>query len=119
MEYVCAQSTCNYTFNILISTISVPGAVSIATILDLCQIRLTWEPPEGPHNTITVYEVSYRLVAQPENVTRENTTDLNRRLTVSGLEPGTEVTFTMTAYSRGGAGEEVTVTVSTLTHPRE
>ena len=80
---------------------------------------ISWEPPEGPLNIITVYEVSHRLVAEPENVTRENTTDLTRRLTVSGLEPGTEVTFTVRAYSRGGAGEEVTVTVSTLTRPRE
>ena len=96
-----------------------PGTVVISAIPDFFQILLTWEPPEGPPNTITVYEVSHRLVVQPENVTRENTTDLTRRLTVSGLEPGTEVTFTVRAYSQGGAGEEVTVTVSTLTRPRE
>ena len=96
-----------------------PGSVIISAISDFFLILLTWEPPEGPANTIFVYEVSHRLVTQPDNVTRENTTDLNRRLTVSGLEPGTEVIFTVRAYSRGGAGEEVTVTVSTLTRPRE
>ena len=105
--------------NIIISIISVPGVVSISTILDFFEILLTWEPPEGPLKDITAYEVSHRLVNQQEDVTRENTTDLTRRLTVSGLEPGTEVTFTVRAYSRGGAGEEVTVTVSTLTRPRE
>ena len=103
--------------SVLFHTVASP--VVISAIPDFFQILLTWEPPEGPHNTITVYEVSHRLVAQPEKVTRENTTDLTRRLTVSGLEPGTEVTFTVRAYSRGGAGVDVTVTVSTLTHPRE
>ena len=91
----------------------------VSTIPDFFKIILTWNPPTGPANVITAYEVSHRLVTQPEIVTRENTTDLTRRLTVSGLELGTEVTFTVRAYSRGGAGEEVTVTVSTLTHPRE
>ena len=91
----------------------------ITAIPNFFHILLTWEPPEGPPNTITVYEVSHRLVAQPKNVTRENTTDLTRRLTVSGLESDTKVTFTVRAYSRGGAGEEVTVTVSTLARPRE
>ena len=97
----------------------VAGSVIITAIPDFFLILLTWEPPKGPRSDITAYEVSHRLVAQPENVTRENTTDLTRRLTVSGLEPGTQVTFTVRAYSRGGAGEEVTVTVSTLTRPRE
>ena len=91
----------------------------ISAISDIFLILLTWEPPQGPPNAITVFAVSYWPPAQPENVTQENTTDLTRRLTVSGLEPGTEVTFTVRAYSRGGAGEEVTVTVSTLTRPRE
>ena len=97
----------------------VAGSVIISAIPNFFLILLTWQPPEGPPNAITEYEVSHRLVAQPENITRENTTDLTRRLIVSRLEPGTEVTFTVRAYSRGGAGEEVTVTVSTLTRPRE
>ena len=101
------------------SSIPVISRLNISAIPDFSLILLTWEPPKGPRSDITAYEVSHRLVAQPENVTRENTTDLTRRLTVSGLEPGTEVTFTVRAYSRGGAGEEVTVTVSTLTRPRE
>ena len=91
----------------------------VLAIPDFFLILLTWEPPEKVANVITAYEVSHRLVTQPENVTRENTTDLTRRVTVSGLEPGTEVTFTVRAYSRWGAGEEVTVTVSTLIRPRE
>ena len=106
---------CNFLSSIPV--ISPPGPVIISAIQDFFLILLTWEPPQGPPNTIFVYEVSHRLVAQPENVTRENTTELTRRLTVSGLEPGTEVTFTVRAYSQGLAGEEVTVTVSTLTRP--
>ena len=59
---------------------------------------------------IIAYEVSYHPTADPQSVTRVNTSDLATNLTVSGLQPGTELTFTVRAYTRVGAGDSSTVT---------
>ena len=59
---------------------------------------------------IIAYEVSYHPTAAPQNVTRVNTSDLATSLTVSGLQPGTGLTFTVRAYTRVGAGDSNTVT---------
>ena len=80
---------------------------------------ITWEKPERPNGVIIAYEVSYYPTADPQSVTRVNTTDLATSLTVRGLQPGTELTFTVRAYSRVGAGETVTATESTLIKPRK
>ena len=68
-----------------------------------------------PNGVIIAYEVSYWPTADPENVTILNTTDLATTLTVSGLQPETQYTFTVRAYTRVGAGEISTRTRTTLT----
>ena len=68
---------------------------------------------------IIAYEVSYHSMADPQSVTRVNTSGLATSLTVSGLQPGTELTFTMRAYTRVRAGETSAVTAVTHISARE
>jgi len=63
--------------------------------------------------------VAHYPTAEPQSVTRVNTSGLATSLTVSGLQPGTELTFTVRAYTGVGPGETVTATESTLTNPRK
>ena len=93
--------------------------MNISSIPDFFQITFNWMPPRGVRNIISIYEVTYWPSAQPLEVKKENTTNLVHRLTVTGLVPGTDVTFAVIAYARREIGEKVTVTVSTLTRPRE
>jgi len=61
--------------------------------------------------------VTYYPKADPQSVTHVNTSDLATSLTVRGLQPGTELTFTVRAYTRVGAGDTLTATESTVTSP--
>ena len=72
-----------------------------------------------PNGIITEYEVSYRPTdsSQPPITT---STGLETSFTTdSDLELGTEFIFSVTASNGAGPGEPATVTVSTLTRPRE
>ena len=89
----------------------VPGPVrNISSSITFFQIAISWEEPERPNGVIIAYEVSYHPTADPQSVTHVNTTNLATSLTVSGLQPGTELTFTVRAYTRVGAGDSSTVT---------
>ena len=71
-----------------------------------------------PNGLIIAYEVEYWPTAEPQSVTTVNTTDLATNYTVSGLEVGTEVRFSVRAYTRVGPGDWNSVTETTLTRPR-
>ena len=72
-----------------------------------------------PNGIITHYEVYYgRQHFKPSAI--NTTTGLDTSFTTLGhLEPGTEMFFTVTAYTRVGGGEPATVHVSTLNRPCE
>ena len=72
-----------------------------------------------PNGRITQYEVYYgRRHFKPSAIT--TTTGLDTSFTTPGrLEPGTEMFFTVTAYTRVGGGDPATVIVSTLNRPCE
>ena len=91
--------------------------MNISAIPDFFQITFHWMPPREFRNIISKYEVTYWPSAQPLEVKKENKTNLVHRLTVSGLVPGTDVTFSVIPHARKEIGEEVTFTISTLTHP--
>ena len=61
--------------------------------------------------------MSYWPAADPEDVNTLNTTDLATTLTLSGLPPETQYTFTVRAYTRVGAGESSTGTETTAIQP--
>ena len=97
-----------------------PGPVgSISFSRGFFRIEISWEEPERPNGVIIAYEVAHYPTAEPQNVTRVNTSGLATSLTVSGLQPGTELNFTVRAYTGVGPGEMVTATESTLTNPRK
>jgi len=98
----------------------VPGPVrNISSSVTFFQITISWEKPDRPNGVIIAYEVSYHPTADPQSVTRVNTSDLAISLTVSGLQSGTELTFTVRAYTRVGAGETSAVTAVTYISARE
>ena len=97
---------------------TVPGSVHITLSAAFLKILFTWTCPERPNGVILQYEVQYWPTAQPQIVTTVNTTNLATNYTVSKLETGTEIEFSVRAYTRVGAGERESITTSTLTRPR-
>ena len=98
-----------------------PGPVMIIeTFPSFFKIRITWSPPERPNGIITGYEVSYRPTDSSQPPTTTNTGLETSFTTPSNLELGTEFNFSVRASTRvPGFGETASVTVSTLTRPRE
>ena len=98
---------------------SVPGSVKLVTIPSFFKIIYSWSCPEMPNGKITTYEVEYWLRDEPQNVTVVNTTDLATSYTVSGLRSGTEINFSVRAYTKMGPGDRSFITKTTLTKPRK
>ena len=94
-----------------------PSPVVITAFPSFVKITITWQEPSIPNGIITHYEVYYgRQHFKPSAIT--TTTGLDTSFTTPGrLEPGTEMFFTVTAYTRVGGGEPATVNVSTLIRP--
>ena len=94
-----------------------PGPVVISSLPSFYDITITWNEPDIPNGNITHYEVYYgRRHFKPSAI--KTTTGLDTNFTTPGhLESGTEMFFTVTAYTRVGGGEPVTVIVSTLIRP--
>ena len=93
-----------------------PGPVVIAIFPSFFKIRITWSPPERPNGIITGYEVSY----EPTDSSQPLNTGLETSFTTpNNLELGTEFIFSVRASTSVGFGETSSVTVSTLTRPRE
>ena len=96
-----------------------PGPVVLVPHPSLVKISITWDKPAMPNGIITHYEVSY---GRYHSVSSHNKTvdDTSTSFTTPGhLELGTKMIFTVRAYTRVGGGEPTTLTVSTLTRPRE
>ena len=96
-----------------------PGPVVIKTFPSFFKIRITWSPPERPNGIITEYEVSYEPSDSSQPLTTNNTGLETSFTTDSDLELGTEFIFTVRASTSVGFGETASLTVSTLTRPRE
>ena len=98
---------------------SAPGPAVITAFPSFLEITITWKEPSMPNGIITHYEVYYgRHHFKPSAI--NITTGLDTSFTTPGhLEPGTEMIFTVTAYTRVGGGEPATVNVSTLNRPCE
>ena len=107
----------NYYLVIVDHFLPAPGSVIVSSSATPFSITISWDPPEMPNGVMTAYEVSYSAAEDSENITTLNTTDLATTLTVSGLPPETQYTFTVRAYTRVGAGESSTVTVATEVQP--
>ena len=69
-----------------------------------------------PNGVIIDYEVSYWPTHSPEAAVTVNTTAA-LTATAEGLAPETEYTFTVRAYSRLGAGELASTSVTTAPQP--
>ena len=91
-----------------------PGPVVITSFPSFFKITITWEEPAMPNGIITH---SYgRPAGYPPSVV--NTT--NTSFTTPGhLEPGTEMIFTVKAYTKVGGGVAATISVFTFIRPRE
>ena len=76
-------------------------------------LSLTWLPPHAPVGVVTGYVVSLWSGNSPDNVTEWNTMQADTSITVYGVETQTQYTFTVTAYSRFGAGESTVRTHTT------
>ena len=72
-----------------------------------------------PNGIIIEYEVQYWPTAQPQNITTVNTSAGVTNYTVSGLSRGTEVQFSVRAYTAVGPGNMSSVSETSLTKPRE
>ena len=81
------------------------------------KIIVTWGRPTIPNGIITGYEVIYWPVASPQSATTVNI-GLETTYTLSGLDVGMEFSFTVRAFTQLGPGQPVTVTVATLSKPR-
>ena len=94
-----------------------PGPVMInEPFPSFFKISITWSPPERPNGIITEYEVSY----EPSDSSQPLSTGLETSFTTpSNLDLGTEFIFSVRASTSVGFGETASVTVSTLTRPRE
>ena len=98
---------------------SAPGPAVITAFPSFLEITIIWQEPSIPNGIITHYEVYYRRRHfKPSVIT--TTTGLDTSFTTPGqLEPGTEMFFTVTAYTRVGGGEPATINLSTLNRPCE
>ena len=93
--------------------------MAIVAVPSFLEILFTWNCPERPNGVITQYEVEYLQTDQsPQSATRMNV-GLDTNFTVSGLEMGTEIRFSVRAYTGEGAGEWTSVTNSSLRRPRK
>ena len=72
-----------------------------------------------PNGIITDYEVSYKLTDSSQPAPPISTGLRTNFTTPDGQEPGTSFTFTVRAFTSVGGGNITTITVSTLTRPRE
>ena len=114
------DSKLNYSMLILLFFSSLaPGPVVLVPHPSLVKISITWDKPAMPNGIITHYEVFYgRYDLVPSHNKTVNVTSTSFT-TPDHLELGTERIFTVRAYTRVGGGEPTTLTVSTLTRPRE
>ena len=102
---------------LLLSSSPVPGPVVITSFPSFFNITITWEEPAMPNGIITHYEVYYgRPAGYPPSVV--NTTNTNFT-TPDHLEAGTEMIFTVKAYTKVGRGIAATISVFTFIRPCE
>ena len=96
-----------------------PGPVVITAFPSFFNITIIWQEPSISNGIITHYEVYYgRRHFKPSVM--NTTTGLNTIFTTFGhLKPGTEMFFTVRAYTRVGGGEPATINMSTLNRPCE
>ena len=67
-------------------------------------VRLQWDPPakRHRHGTIVLYELFYHQLSQPLHQFSTNSTQLTSQ--VEGLEPNTDYSFQLRAYTSKGPG---------------
>ena len=89
----------------------VPGPVSSLSVdPEVVQITLSWNPPTEQNGQIIVYEIIYNGTGG-DNMTYTNTTAT--QYTLEGFSPNTVVSFQVQAYTKIGAGKNVSSQVST------
>ena len=103
---------------LLLSSSPAPGPVVITSFPSFFKITITWEEPAMPNGIITHYEVYYG--AKPADYPPSVVNTTNTSFTTPGhLEPGTEMIFTVKAYTKVGGGVAATISVFTFIRPRE
>ena len=106
-----------YMILLMLSSSPAPGSVVITSFPSYFKIAITWEEPAMPNGIITHYEVYY---GRPADYAPSVVNTTNTSFTTPGhLEPGTEMTFTVKAYTKVGGGVAVTISVFTFSRPRE
>ena len=90
---------------------AVPGPVSgLSTTPEVLQLTILWNLPSEPNGRITAYQIRYRIGEDREI----NSIDTSAtRHTLEGFKPNTVATFSITAYTIEGPGENVTFQTST------
>ena len=96
---------------------AVPGPVTnLKAVPSFFKVLYTWQEPLNPNGIITTYQMNF--------TTTDSSTDSILCPQTSFLAPtryemGAEVNLTVVAFTAVGAGQPTTLTVSTLSRPRE
>ena len=80
--------------------------VTVTTGNMLRTLILEWEPPSSPGGIITTYMVTY-------NDTTVNTSNNDTNYTITGLDPYTNYSITVSACTSNGCGNQSDVVIGT------
>ena len=120
-----SETSCIYTYHVIDPVLLTsytpsfsiaPGPVIISISETPFQTDISWSPLEMP-NGIIAYELSYFQTTNPQNIASMNTTDQATSVTLYGLQPKTQYTFTVRAYTQAGAGEYGIIMYTTSDRP--
>ena len=81
----------------------------LSTTPEVIQLTILWNPPSEPNGRITAYQIRYRISDREISIIDTSAT----RHTLEGFKPNTVATFSITAYTIEGPGENVTFQTST------
>ena len=85
---------------------TVPLNVTVTTSNMLRTLILEWDPPSSPGGIITTYMVTY-------NDTTVDTSNNDTNYTITGLDPYTNYSITVSACTSNGCGEQSDAVIET------
>lgn len=85
---------------------TIPLNVTVTTGNMLRTLIVNWEPPSSPGGIITTYMVNYSSMVV-------DTTSNATNYTITGLDPYTNYSITVTACTSNGCGNETDVVIGT------